>query len=232
MLITSVHSFKLIAWKLWEKLITQNCYSILEPNLKIVLVQNAAILSKIIFLLVKNHMHIFIMLITSVQGFKLIACKPWEEMITQTCYFTLKANLKIVLCRKCRNFVKNNFFVCKNSHAYFQYIHNKYAWFQNDPLKTVRGVDYTNFIPYNAKSCLKWLSSKGCNSVKINFSSTKSPHAHFQYVQNRYARFQKDSFKTVGGIDYTNSIPQSVTNGRTDRRTDRQTDRRTDRGKS
>ena len=33
--------------------------------------------------------------------------------------------------------------------------HNKYAWFQNDPLKTVRGVDYTNSIPYNAKSCLK-----------------------------------------------------------------------------
>ena len=50
-------------------------------------------------------------------------------------------------------------------------------------------------IPYNAKSCLKWLSSKGCNSVKIKFSSTKNPHAHFQYVHNKYARFQKDRLK-------------------------------------
>ena len=91
------------------------------------------------------------MLMTSVQSFKLIACKPWEELITQTCSPTLKANLKIVLGRKCRNFVKNYFFVCKNSHAHFHNILNKYAWFQNDPLKTVRGVDFTNSIPYNEK---------------------------------------------------------------------------------
>ena len=41
--------------------------------------------------------YFFIMLITSVQSFKLIACELWEELITQTCYPTLKANLKIVL---------------------------------------------------------------------------------------------------------------------------------------
>ena len=75
--------------------------------------------------------------------------------------------------------------------------------FQNDPFKTVRGVDYANFIHYNAKSCLKWLSSKGGNSVKIKSSSTKNPQAHFQYVHNRYARFQKDPLKTVGEVDYT-----------------------------
>ena len=34
MLITSVQSFKLIARKLWEELITQICYPILKPNLK------------------------------------------------------------------------------------------------------------------------------------------------------------------------------------------------------
>ena len=163
-------------------------------------------------------MHIFNMLIISVQSFKLIAWKLWEELITQTCYPILKPNLKIVqvqiealpenyLSPKCRNFVKNYFFPCKNSHAHLQYIHNKCAWFQNDPLKTVRGVDYTNSIPHNAKSCLKWLSSKGCNSVKINSSSTKNPHAHLQYVLNRYAWFQKDPFKTVGVVDYTNYIP-------------------------
>ena len=152
-------------------------------------------------------MHIFNMLIKSMQSFKLIAFKPWEELITQTCYPSLKANLKIVLSRKCRNFVKNYFLVCKKSHPHFQYIHNKCAWFQNDPLKTVRGVDYTNSIPYNAKSYEKRLSSKGCNSVKINSSSTKTPNAHLQYVHNRYARFQKDPSKTVGGVDYTNSVP-------------------------
>ena len=51
-------------------------------------------------------------------------------------------------------------------------------------------------------------SSKGCNSVKINSSSTKNPHAHLQYVHNRYAWFQKDPLKTVGGVDYTNSSGQ------------------------
>ena len=81
-------------------------------------------------------------------------------------------------------FVKNYFFVCKNSHAHLQYVRNKYAWFQNDPLKTVGGIDYTNSI-----------SSKGCNSVKINSSSTKNPLAHLQYVHNKYARFQKDPLK-------------------------------------
>ena len=37
----------------------------------------------------------YAMLITSVQSFKLIAYKPWEELITQTCYPTLKANFKL-----------------------------------------------------------------------------------------------------------------------------------------
>ena len=138
------------------------------------------------------------------EKFQIDCLKLWEELITQTCYPTLKANLKIVLSWKCRNFVNFFFFVCKNSHAHLQSIHNKYAWFQNDPLKTVWGVDYTNSIPYNAKCCLKWLSS---NSVKINSSSTKIPHAHLQYVHNRYAMFQKDPLKTAGGVDYTNSIP-------------------------
>ena len=83
------------AWKLWEELITQTGYPILKPNLKIVSVQNAVILSKIIFLPAKNHMHIFNMLITSVQSFKLITWKLWEELITQTCYPILKPNLKL-----------------------------------------------------------------------------------------------------------------------------------------
>ena len=40
--------------------------------------------------------------------------------------------------------------------------------------------------------------------------------------------FEVGGIKTVGEVDYTNSVPESVTNGRTDG----QTDRGTDRGKS
>ena len=49
-----------------------------------------------IFLPAKSRMHIFNMLITSVQSFKLIALKLWEELFTQTGYPILKSNLKIV----------------------------------------------------------------------------------------------------------------------------------------
>ena len=69
------------------------------------------------------------------------------------------------------------------------------------------------------KSCLKCLSSMCCNSVKIDSSSIINLHAHLQYDYNRYARFQKDPMKTVGGVYYTNSIPVKC-----DERTDRETD--------
>ena len=58
----------------------------MKPFLKVVLVENAVILSWIIFSIVKIHMHMFNVLITSVQGFKVVAWNPWEELITQTCY--------------------------------------------------------------------------------------------------------------------------------------------------
>ena len=49
----------MIAWKLWEELITQTGYPILKSYLKIVYVQNAVILSKIIFLPAKKpHAHL------------------------------------------------------------------------------------------------------------------------------------------------------------------------------
>ena len=41
-------------------------------------------------------MHIFNMLLIAVQSFKSIACKPWEELITQSYYLLLKASLKIM----------------------------------------------------------------------------------------------------------------------------------------
>ena len=50
MLLITVQSFKMNAWKPWEELITQSYYLLLKPSLKIIYVQNAVILSKIIFL--------------------------------------------------------------------------------------------------------------------------------------------------------------------------------------
>ena len=72
MLLIAVQSFKLIAWKLWEELITQTCYPTLKANLKIV--ENAVILSKIIFSPAKIRMHIF-NISTSMHGFKMIHWK-------------------------------------------------------------------------------------------------------------------------------------------------------------
>ena len=82
-----------------------------------------------------------------------------------------------------------------------------YASFEKDSLKTVGGIGYTNSIPYNATISLKRLSSKGRNSVKINSSSIKNLHAQLQYVHNMYTKCETDPLKTVGGVDYTNSIP-------------------------
>ena len=82
------------------------------------------------------------------------------------------------------------------------------AKFEKHSLKTVRVVDYTNSIPYSAKKLPKCL--KGCNSVKINSSSIENPHAHLQYVNKMSAKLKKHDLKTVGGADYTNSIPDSA----------------------
>ena len=40
-------------------------------------------------------------------------------------------------------------FVCKKTHAHLQYAFNSCAKFQNECLKTLRGVDYTILLPLN-----------------------------------------------------------------------------------
>ena len=62
------YSFIFDCLKTLGKVDYTNFYPILKPYLKIVYVQIATILSKIIFLLAKSHMHIFNMLITSLQS--------------------------------------------------------------------------------------------------------------------------------------------------------------------
>ena len=142
MLITSVQSFKLIAWKLWEELITQTCHPILKPNLKIFQVQNAVHLSKMMFLLAKSHMHIFNMLITSVKVSNWLLensgrswlhklATPYWSLTWKFSKYKLKPNLKIVQVQNAVILSKNIFSPEKNSHAHLQYIHNMCAWFRN-----------------------------------------------------------------------------------------------------
>ena len=78
---------------------------------------------------------------------------------------------------------------------------------EKQPLKTVREVDYPNSTYYSAKKLPKMTKFERHNSFKINSRSIKNPHAHLHYSHNMYARFQSDPLKTVGEVDYTNSIP-------------------------
>ena len=146
---TDMHGFKKIHSKLWEMLITQTIYRKVWRT-------DGQTDRQGQILMPPDYRHSWLHKLAT----------PYWSLTWKLSKSKLKPYLKIVSSPKCRNFVKNYFFPCKNSHAHLQYIHNKCAWFQNDPLKTVRGVDYTNSIPHNAESCLKWLSSKGCNSVK------------------------------------------------------------------
>ena len=74
----------------------QHIQSILETNVWNVKVKIAVILSKIIFLCAKKHMHIFNMLLIAVQSFKMNAWKSWEELITPSYYLLQKPSLKII----------------------------------------------------------------------------------------------------------------------------------------
>ena len=79
-----------------------------------------------------------------------------------------------------------------------------YIKFENDPLKTVEEVYYTNVIPYSArklhtlqKVAEKKQSLRDDNSVNIDFICIETPNAQLQYVYQLYARFENDPLKTV-----------------------------------
>ena len=98
-----------------------------------------------------------------------------------------------------------NFISYETPHAHLHYNHTLYARSEKDPLQTVGVVDYTNSI----KNCLKWLSLKGCISVK-----KKSPSKLHMYISTMpiksISEFQKYPLETVEGVDYTNSIPDNA----------------------
>ena len=109
--------------------------------------------------------------------------------------------------QNCSYCVKNYIFVCKKTHAQVQYAFNSCAKFQNECLKTLRGVDYTILLPLTETQPENRLSQKCCNFVKNYFRACLKSHAHFQYANNICEKFQIDCLKTLGGVDYTNLLP-------------------------
>ena len=52
----------------------------------------------------------------------------------------------------------------------------------------------------------KSLVFKGCNFVKNDLLPFRNAHAHLDYVCNIYAKVEVNCLKTVGEVDYSNSI--------------------------
>ena len=120
-----------------------------------------------------------------------------RRFITQTSYPIVQESSILYSARKLfkislkdDNSASIDFIFIETPNAQLQYVYQLHARFENDPLKTVWGWVYT----ISCKSCLKWLSLKGRNSsVKLNFISTKAPHAYFHYVLKMYALLKKNT---------------------------------------
>ena len=188
------------AWKPWEELITQSYYLLLKPNLKIVWIKTSVILSKMIFLPANSHMHIFNMLITSVQSSKLIAWILWEELITQTCYPILKPNLKIVYVKNAVIVSKMIFFPAKCTSSIAYNICEKFIWKLWEEL--IKQTCYPILKPN-----LKIEKKKYRNFVKNDFLACQKSYAHLHYSYNICAKFQIDCWQSLGGVDYTKLLP-------------------------
>ena len=87
----------------------------------------------------------------------------------------LETNVWNVKVQNYSNFVKNYIFVCKKTHAQLQYAFNSCAKFQNECLKTLRGVDYTNLLPNIEVQPENYLSPKCRNFIKLRCAKS---HMH------------------------------------------------------
>ena len=177
----------------------QYIQSIFKTNVWNVKVKIAVKLSKIIFLSAKSHMHIFNMPVISVQSFKLNTWKLWEELITQSC------SISNCLSRKCCNFVKNNFCISTVT-CTFSVCFLHCAKFQTACLKTLGGVDYTNFLPHIKAKPQNCPSRQCCNFGNF-FSSQKKAHANLQYTNNISVKFQIHCLNILQGVDHINLLP-------------------------
>ena len=70
--------------------------------------------------------------------------------------------------------------------------------------ETVEAVNNTNATSHNAKTYSK--CSNGHNSIKNYLTFIKQPHAYLHNAPNMCTKFEINPLKTVGGVDYTNSV--------------------------
>ena len=88
-------------------------------------------------------------------------------------------------------------------------MNNQYAKFEYKRMKTVGDTDCTNGetrYPY-AFRMEKCLNSTPVKMRSYLSNLHKRESAHFQYVNNRYAKFEYKKVKTAGITDYTNHTP-------------------------
>ena len=84
--------------------------------------------------------------------------------------------------------------------------------FQKNWYKTVGGVAPTRYplsIHFVIDNAGKWLSSTCEKSNKNNLKILSKPHAYFQPITKTLVKFQKNQYKTLGGVAptrYTLSI--------------------------
>ena len=84
------------------------------------------------------------------------------QSILETNVWNVKVKIAVILS-------KIIFLSAKQNHAHLQYAFNSCAKFQNECLKTLRGVDYTILLPLNETEPENRLSPKCRNFVKNNF---------------------------------------------------------------
>ena len=74
-------------------------------------------------------------------------------------------------------------------------------------LENLRRVDYTILVPLTETEPENRLSPKCRNFVKNDFFACEKSHAHLQYAYNNCEKFQTDCLRTLGGVVYTNLLP-------------------------
>ena len=83
-------------------------------------------------------------------------------------------------------------------------MNNHNTKFEYKGMKTARVTDYTNKTPMKHFRWKKCLSSTALKIRKYLLNEHKMEGAHFQCVNNHYAKFKYKVMNTVGVTDYTN----------------------------
>ena len=62
---------------------------------------------------------------------------------------------------------------------------------------------YPLLIYFDSKNARKWLSSIGGKSDKNNLRIISKPHAYLQTMYKTPVKFQKNRYKSIGGVAHT-----------------------------